>query len=118
MSRNISDSEDRSTAEAERESERQWREVFEHNPAMLFMVDATGGILSVNAVGASQLGYAASALVGQSALTLVLEEDKELVRRKMAMCLETPGQSNSWEARKLRKDGAVRWIRENAKAMQ
>ncbi len=99
-------------------SERQWREVFEHNPAMYFMVDASGIVLSVNAFGASQLGCAASELVGQSVLNLVFEEDdKEFVRRKMSLCLETPGQSNSWEVRKRRKDGTMLWIRENARAM-
>ena len=43
-----------------RESERQRREVLERNLAMHFMVDATGTILSVNAFGASQLGYAST----------------------------------------------------------
>ena len=99
-------------------SERQWREVFEHNPAMYFMVDASGIVLSVNAFGASQLGYAASELVGQSVLNLVFEEDdKEFVRRKTSLCLETPGRSKSWEVRKRRKDGTMLWIRENARAM-
>jgi PAS domain S-box-containing protein len=100
-------------------SEQKWREVFEHTPAMYFMVDAAGTILSVNAIGASQFGYAASELVGQSILNLVFEEDdKEFVRRKMFLCLETPGRSNSWEVRKLRKDGTMLWIRENARAMR
>ena len=113
------DAEDCSRAAQEMHgSERQWREVFEHNPAMSFMVDANGIVLSVNAFGASQLGYAASELVGQSVLNLVFEEDdKEFVRRKMSLCLETPGRSNSWEVRKRRKDGTMLWIRENARAM-
>jgi two-component system sensor kinase FixL len=113
------DAEDCSRAAQElRGSERQWREVFEHNPAMYFMVDASGIVLSANAFGASQLGYAASELVGQSVLNLVFDEDdKEFVRRKMSLCLETPEQSNSWEVRKRRKDGTMLWIRENARAM-
>jgi two-component system, LuxR family, sensor kinase FixL len=119
MKRASTDSEDCSSAAQElHESERQWREVFEHNPAMGFMVDASGIILSVNAFGASQLGYAASELVGQSILNLVFEEDdREFVRRRMSLCLETPGRSNSWEVRKRRKDGTMLWIRENARAM-
>ncbi len=119
MKRASTDAEDCSRAAQELHgSERQWREVFEHNPAMYFMVDASGIVLSVNAFGASQLGYAASELVGQSVLNLVFEEDdKEFVRRKMSLCLETPGRSNSWEVRKRRKDGTMLWIRENARAM-
>jgi len=120
MKRASTDAEDCSRAAQElRGSERQWREVFEHNPAMYFMVDASGIVLSVNAIGASQLGYAASELVGQSVLNLVFEEDdKEFVRRKMSLCLETPGRSNSWEVRKRRRDGTMLWIRENARAMR
>ena len=34
-----------------RNSERDWREVFEHNPVMYFMVDAAGRVLNVNAMG-------------------------------------------------------------------
>src|SRR5712691_12039737 len=115
MKRASTDAEDcRHAAPELHGSERQWREVFEHNPAMYFMVDASGIVLSVNAFGASQLGYAASELVGQSVLNLVFErDDKEFVRRKMSLCLETPGRSNSWEVRKRRKDGTMLWIREN-----
>ena len=119
MNRATTDAEDCSrTARELHGSERQWREVFEHNPAMYFMVDASGIVLSVTAFGASQLGYAASELVGQSILNLAFEEDdKEFVRRKMSLCLETPGRSISWEVRKRRKDGTMLWIRENARAM-
>ena len=31
-----------------RDSEREWREVFEHNPVMFFMVDANGVIVNLN----------------------------------------------------------------------
>ena len=58
--------ENRRAMETLRESEKQWREVFEHNPVMYFMVSPTGAVLSVNAFGAAQLGYAAAELVGQS----------------------------------------------------
>src|SRR5258707_844688 len=105
-------------AEESHGNERPWREVVEHNPTMYFMVDAAGIVLSVNAFGASQLGYTASELVGQSVLNLVVEEgDKEFGRRKMSLCLETPGRLKSWEVRKRRKDGTMLWIRENARAM-
>jgi PAS domain S-box-containing protein len=113
------DLEDRKRAEeALRESERQWREVFEHNPVMYFMVDATGTVVSVNAFGAAQLGYTVTELVGQSVLKVFFEEDREFVQRNLAVCLENLRQSNGWEARKVRKDGTVIWVRENAKAVQ
>ena len=99
-------------------SERQWREIFEHNPVMYFMVDAAGIVLSVNAFCASQLGYVVSELVGQSVLNVVFEEDKEFARENLAICLETLGRSNSWEVRQIRKDGTVLRVRENAKALR
>lgn len=43
--------------EALRISEEQWRDVFENNPTMYFMVDAAGTVMSVNPFGAEQLGY-------------------------------------------------------------
>src|SRR6267142_2087558 len=56
----------RRAEEALRESEEQWRTVFENNPTMYFMVDAAGIILSVNPVGAEQFGYTVEELVGHS----------------------------------------------------
>ncbi len=101
-----------------RESEKQWREVFEHNPVMYFMVSPTGEVLSVNAFGAAQLGYTATELIGQSVLTVFSDEDGELVKSHVASCLGELGCSHSWEIRKIRKDGTVIWVRENAKAVR
>jgi PAS domain S-box-containing protein len=101
-----------------RESEQHWKEVFEQNPTMYFLIDAKGTILSVNAFGASQLGYQENELVGRSVLGLFLEADRELVQGNLAQCAATPGRSRVWEARKIRKDGTVLWARENAKFVQ
>ena len=76
-------------------SEEQWREVFEHNPVMYFMVSPTGTVLSVNGFGASQLGYTAAELVGQSVLNVFFEEDRELVKAQLATCVEELGRSHS-----------------------
>jgi PAS domain S-box-containing protein len=101
-----------------RESEREWREVFEHNPVMYFMVDADGTVLNVNTFGAAQLGYTVAELVGQPVLNVFLEEDRAFVRKCVAICLEAIGQSHTWEIQKIRKDGSRLWVRENAKAMR
>ena len=107
----------RSQAEL-RASEKEWREVFEHNPVMYFMVDADGTVLNVNTFGAAQLGYTVAELVGESVLNVFLEEDRAFVRKCVAVCLETAGQSHTWEIQKIRKDGSLLWVRENAKAMR
>jgi PAS domain S-box-containing protein len=104
--------------EALRESEAQWKEVFEHNPVMYFMVDADGTVLSVNTFGAAQLGYQVSELRGASVLKVFFEDDRELVRKSVDLCLTNIGQTHSWEIRKVRKDGSGIWVRENAKAVR
>jgi PAS domain S-box-containing protein len=109
--------EQRATA-ALRESEAQWKEVFEHNPVMYFMVDADGTVLSVNTFGAAQLGYLVSELRGASVLKVFFEDDRELVRNRVDLCLTNIGQTHSWEIRKVRKDGSAIWVRENAKAVR
>src|SRR5215469_15209289 len=101
-----------------RNSEREWREVFEHNPVMYFMVDADGSVLNVNSFGAAQLGYTVAELEGESVLNVFLDEDRAFVRKCVEVCLDTVGQSHTWEIRKIRKDGSLLWVRENAKAMR
>jgi len=104
--------------QALRESEEQWREVFEHNPVMYFMVSPTGTVLSVNGFGAAQVGYTAAELIGHSVLSVFFEEDQEVVKGQLATCAEEFGRSHSWEIRKIRKGGSVLWVRENAKAVR
>src|SRR5262245_7048753 len=104
--------------ESLRESEAQWKDVFEHNPVMYFMVDANGIVLSVNTFGAAQLGYTVSELHGASVLKVFFEEDRELVRKSVELCLKNIGQTHSWEIRKVRKDRSALWVRENAKAIR
>jgi PAS domain S-box-containing protein len=113
------DIEDRKRAtDALRESEEQWREVFEHNPVMYFMIDSAGTVLSLNTFGAAHLGYTVDELVGQTVFNVFFEEDRQFMQRNVAVCLERVGQSHSWEVRKIRKDGTVIWVRENAKAVR
>ncbi len=107
----------RRAEEALRESEEQWRAVFENNPTMYFIVDAAGTILSVNPYGAEKLGYTVNELVGSPVLNVFYEADREAVRRNVAVCLEELGRAMSWELRKVRKDGRVIWVRETAKAV-
>ncbi len=103
--------------EALRTSEQQWRDVFENNPTMYFMVDPAGTILSVNPFGAEQLGYTVAELTGHPVLDVIYEADRKAVPQHVALCLEQLGQSMSWELRKVRKDGSVIWVRETARAV-
>ncbi|RXH38058.1 ATPase [Bradyrhizobium nanningense] len=108
LQRSVADLEDR---------EKWWRAIFEHNPAMYLMVDEAGTVLNVNTLGATQLGYTRAELIGRSVLDVFLEEDRALARECVRTCLENVGQTRTWDAQKVRKDGSVLWVRENAKAM-
>ncbi|OAP50336.1 PAS domain S-box protein [Sinorhizobium americanum] len=103
--------------EALRDSEEQWRAVFENNPTMYFMVDATGTIVSVNPFGAEQLGYAVGELIGRPVQDVFYEADRDAVMRHAAACLSHLGEAMSWELRKIRKDGSMLWVRETARSM-
>ncbi|MCU1310461.1 MAG: sensor signal transduction histidine kinase protein [Candidatus Angelobacter sp.] len=103
--------------EALRNSEQHWRDAFENNPTMYFMMDAAGTIMAVNPFGAEQLGYTVDELVGQPVLNIFYEPDREAVKRKVALCLEQLGRSMTWEFRKMRKDGSVVWVRETARGV-
>jgi PAS domain S-box-containing protein len=100
-----------------RKSEEQWRDVFENNPTMYFMVNAAGIVLTVNPFGAEQLGYTVDELVGQKVLKVFYEPDREEAQAHAAQCLKQLGRSFSWELRVTRKSGSVLWVRETARAV-
>ncbi len=99
------------------DSEEQWRAAFESNPTMYFMLDEAGTILSVNPFGAEQLGYSVSELVGQSVMNVFCEADRAAVLAHAADCFQRVGTTMRWEARKIRKDGTMLWVRETANAV-
>jgi len=101
-----------------RASEARWRNAFENNPTMYFMVDPAGTVLSVNPFGASELGYTVEELVGRSVLDLFPEDAHAAASDHLARCLARVGESITWELRKVRKDGTGLWVRETARAVR
>ncbi len=104
--------------EALRTSEERYKALYEDNPFMYFTVDTQGTVLSVNRSGAQQLGYTVEELVGLPVLNLFHEEDRQGVSHYLSTCLRNLERPGSWEARKLRKDGAIMWIRENLRIVE
>ena len=103
--------------QARAEIEEQWRATFESNPTMYFILDAAGVIVSVNPVGAEQLGYGMNELIGQPVLNVFYEHDRAFVQSHAKACFERLGRMVRWEARKIRKDGTMLWVRETANAV-
>ncbi len=103
--------------QAREEIEEQWRAAFESNPTMYFVVDAKGKIVLVNTFGAEKLGYSVGELLGQPVLNVFYEPDRDAVQEHAQDCFEKPGLMMRWEARKIRKDGTMLWVRETANAV-
>ncbi len=99
-----------------KKSEQQWRDLFENNPTMYFVLNADGTILSVNPSGAKQLGYTVNELVGKPVSDIFYEPDRNAVQEKITDTLKQLGRSMSWEFRKVRKEGSVVWVHETARA--
>ena len=114
----LTDIEDlRRAEEAREEIEEQWRAAFESNPTMYFIVDAAGVIALVNSFGAEMLGYSVEELLGRPVLDIFYEPDRAAVQRHAQECFEQSGRTRRWEARKIRKDGTMLWVRETGNAV-
>jgi PAS domain S-box-containing protein len=101
-----------------RESEERYRSLYQDNPSMYFTVAEEGTVLSVNQFGAEQLGYTPDELVGGSVFEVFHKADRAAVKRQFAYLARDPSAVRSWEFRKVRKDGAVIWVREIVRASQ
>jgi PAS domain S-box-containing protein len=101
-----------------RESEERFRALYRDNPSMFFTIDAEGKVISVNAFGASQLGYTIDELEGQPVLKVFYDDDKPAVVEQVQKCLRNPGQVYTWQFRKVRKDGSLLWVEEFVQAIR
>ena len=105
--------------EALRNSEERYRALYEDNPFMYFTLDTQSTVLSVNRYGAEQLGFSVEELLGRPILDVFHEDDRESVSRRLDECLrKPPGQTCGWEARKVRKDGSMLWVRETVRSVR
>jgi len=88
--------------------------IFQNNPLMIFIVDKEGIIKEVNSLGAKELGYKIDELTKQPVTNVFLPEDWKTVKDQINECLINPGKMFNWEIRKIRKNGEVLWVKENA----
>ncbi len=102
----------RETEQALSEGEQRYRALYEDNPSMYFTISLEGTILSVNQFGAQQLGYTVQELLGKPVSMIFVEEDRTAAQEKLVQCMLDPQELNTWELRKVRKDGTRIWVRE------
>jgi two-component system, cell cycle sensor histidine kinase and response regulator CckA len=88
--------------------------IFHANPLMCFLIDRDGRIVSVNAAAARELGWAPEELVGRDVCEVFHPEDRAVVRGHLERCLSDPSAGDTWELRKLRRDGSMLWVSETA----
>ena len=98
-----------------REREESYRSLYDDNPSMFFTLDVDGVILSANRFGAEHLGYDITELIGKNVVAIQPSEHTPLTRSWLNKCLENPGMEQRWETRKIRRDGAVIWVRETGR---
>ncbi len=110
--KNISDL--KNSEVALKKSEKMFRTLYENNPLMNFIVDSNGIIKKVNRPAARGLGYKISELLGKPVTTVFLKEDKQKVLDQIKECINLPGKLFKWEIRKVKKNGEIIWVRENA----
>jgi PAS domain S-box-containing protein len=84
---------------------------------MCFSIDKKGIVKDVNSIGAEHLGYTVGELLDKSVLSVFYHDDRENILAQIKKCLKDPGRTFTWEIRKIRKDGSIIWVRENAKAI-
>lgn len=99
------------------QSEERYRVIYENNPSMYFTVNSSGVILSVNAFGASQLGYGVEELIGKPVQMIFHSEEREKVGKHLHDCLTQAGKLYEWEIRKIHKTGRVMWVKESARSI-
>lgn len=91
-----------------------YRVLYENMPLMYFTLDIEGTILSVNPLGAEQVGYTVEELVGKPILTVIHEEDSKTVQEQFLGILQNVGQVAQFEVRKIRQNGDVLWVQMEA----
>lgn len=98
------------------ESEWGFRGLYEHNPLILFNMDRKGIVQAANQTACQVLGYLAEELVGQHAIHLVHEEDRQRIIKTAFECIKNPNKVFQLEFRARAKSGDLIWVEGSARA--
>lgn len=95
------------------ESEARYEDLFNNAPDMYFQVKADGTVMTVNRLGARQLGYEVKDLVGQPVSRVIHPDDVVKVLNQIRAMTGEPGEVLHLEFRKICKDGRLLHVSEN-----
>ena len=87
------------------------RVLYESIPCIYFTLNAKGVILSVSQFGAAYLGYDPVELSEKSVGELFYGEDLGICQAQLTELSQQPSQLSQWEARLVRKDGNIIWVK-------
>lgn len=91
--------------------------IFNNNPLMIFIIDKDGIIRELNNCGAKELGYKERELINQPVTKVFLRNDWITVKKQIRKCITNPGKMFTWEIKKIKKNGDIIWVRENARTI-
>lgn len=94
-----------------KQTENQFRTLYDDSPAMFLTLDSEGTILSINKYGAQNLGYTVDLLVGKSIDDITHSEDIKKIRNKLDKAVKTPDTVQRCEVRYLHQFGDSLWVR-------
>jgi diguanylate cyclase (GGDEF)-like protein/PAS domain S-box-containing protein len=90
-----------------RESERQYRELYEETPAMLHSIDAKGRLLSVSDTWLNELGYLRNEVLGHAFLDFLTPESRQAVQETLLPRLLHTGRCDDLACQVRRSNGTV-----------
>lgn len=100
-----------------RRSEERFKALYDQSPSISVTVDPTGSIVSINSLGAEQLGYRHSDLLGAPARELLHQEDRAAFQDQLETTSSKPGVIKSRDFRFIQKDGSTLWVRGSCRSM-
>jgi len=110
--------EHRKAQEALRQSEQQYRELFENAHDLIFILDFDGKILSGNAAAAKTYGYETEQLKGLNIADLLHRDDLPVLRDLLKNKLDDAEMQSPLEFRTCTKDGETVWLEVNTRIMK
>jgi PAS domain S-box-containing protein len=108
----------RKAAEAVRESEERFRDVFEYAPVGICVTGHDARFIQVNAAFCGMLGYSEAELLETSWMKLVHPDDLAASQQKMKQLIHEPNGYVEEEQRNIHRSGRVVWVRVRVSMVQ
>ncbi len=99
-------------------SEKQFRQLFDENPCMFFIVDENSRVKSVNNFGAAEIGYEKHDIIGKHLFNFSNDEQQPTVENYIKRCILNSGSVQQWEMQIRKRNREVLWVNVMARAIE